>query len=129
MPDLSLSYDPTTQRADLAIAGNDLATGDDLRTAVILSLFTGRGTAWWDSLEGVVLGSRLSLLRRAKRTQQTLLQARDYCREALQWLIDDGVAGSVAVETAWQGTTLLIGITIAQATGPAAQFGFVWETV
>ena len=128
MPDLSLSFDPTTQRADLVIAGNDLATGDDLRTAVTLSLFTDRGSAWQDSLEGVPLGSRLYLLRRAKRTQQTLLQAQDYCREALAWLVSDGVAASVAVQTAWQGTTLEIGIAIAQASGPDAQFAFVWES-
>lgn len=128
MPDLSLSFDDATQRADLVIADNDLATGDDLRTAVILSLFTDRGSAWQDSLEGVPLGSRLYLLRRAKRTQQTLLQARDYCQEALAWLVDDGVAASVAVQTAWAGTTLEIGITIAQAAGPGAKFAFVWES-
>ena len=128
MPDLSLSFDDATQRADLVVAGNDLATGGDLRTAVILSLFTDRGSAWQDSLEGVALGSRLFGLRRAKRTQATLLQARDYCQEALAWLVSDGVAASVAVQTAWQGTILQIGITIAQATGPGAQFSFVWES-
>lgn len=137
MADLLLSFDDATQRADLVVAGNDLATGvapggvlahDDLRTAVILSLFTDRGTAWQDSLEGTPLGSRLYRLRRAKRTQQTLLQARDYCREALAWLVSDGVASSVAVQAAWAGTILEIGITVTQATGPGARFGFVWES-
>ena len=129
MADLSLSFDDATQRADLVIANNDLATGEDLRTAVILSLFTDRGTAWQDSLEGVPLGSRLFLLRRAKRTPQTLLQARDTCQEALAWLVSDGVAQGVAVQTGWDGTILRIGITIAQAAGPGAQFSFMWETV
>jgi len=44
-------------------------------------------------------GSRLHLLKRAKNTVRTEQLARDYCREALQWLIDSGRATSIEVFT------------------------------
>lgn len=42
-------------------------------------------------------GSRLYLLRRSKNTPTTMRLAIDYCKEALQWLIDQGKASAVAV--------------------------------
>lgn len=42
-------------------------------------------------------GSRLHLLHRAKNTARTELLAREYCREALQWLLDTGRATAVEV--------------------------------
>lgn len=42
-------------------------------------------------------GSRLHLLHRAKNTARTELLAREYCREALQWLLDTGRATAVDV--------------------------------
>lgn len=42
-------------------------------------------------------GSRLHLLHRAKNTARTEMLAREYCREALQWLLDTGRATAVAV--------------------------------
>ena len=42
-------------------------------------------------------GSRLHLLRRAKNTEMTKRLAMDYCREALQWLINSGKAIAIDV--------------------------------
>lgn len=85
---------------------------DPLPRAVIISLFTWRRAlpddpvdgvrmGWWaDGLDGVVndrIGSRLWLLSREKLTLSTINRAREYARESLQWLLDDGVATGVAV--------------------------------
>ena len=84
---------------------------DDLTRAVINSLFCWRRAEADDDLPGVSrcgwwgdtfevddkFGSRLWLLSRAKITDQTPLQAKEYAEEALQWLIDDGVAADVVV--------------------------------
>ena len=84
---------------------------DDLTRAVINSLFCWRRAADDDDLPGVSrygwwgdtfevddkFGSRLWLLSREKITDQTPLQAKEYAEEALQWLIDDGVAADVVV--------------------------------
>jgi len=81
-----------------------LASGDDFQTAVIISLFTDRVAheddpyedndrrGWWgDSTEDNQLGSRLWLIRREKLTREVALRSEEYAREALKWLVDDGV--------------------------------------
>lgn len=85
---------------------------DDLTRAVINSLFCWRRAndddelpgssryGWWGDTfeENDKFGSRLWLLSRAKLTAQTPLLAKEYVEEALQWLIDDGVAAGIVVE-------------------------------
>ena len=47
------------------------------------------------------IGSRLWLLHREKDMQLVVNRAHDYAVEALQWLVDDGVARRVDVQTGW----------------------------
>ena len=81
---------------------------------------TGDRRGWWADAYGIEpIGSRLWQLERAKRTSQTLLQARDYCTEALAWLQRDGIASSVSVLTFWAGrTTLGIRVAVQLVAGP-----------
>lgn len=91
-----------------------LVDGDDLATAVILSLFTDRRAepdddvdgdqrGWWGDAvpvgddRAVPLGSRLWLLAREKQLTSVLRLAESYCIEALQWLVDDGRAAVVDI--------------------------------
>lgn len=85
----------------------------DLARAVEISLFTWKrasaddelpGTSkfgWWGDtfpvVQGDQIGSKLWLLMRAKLTTDTLMKAREYARESLQWLIDDRIATAVDV--------------------------------
>ena len=111
---------------------------DPLVRAVIVSLFTWRRAnaddvlpdplgfrmGWWgDSYPPVAndrIGSRLWLLSRAKLTDTTAHRAMDYAREALQWLIEDGVAARVDVSAERQGlSTLALGCTFYNADGSA----------
>lgn len=117
-----LIADPNSFRFDWALdpAGPGLTEDEGLQTAVIISLFTDRRAevadlpadatghdrrGWWgDSfaeVEGDRIGSRLWLLAREKKTQATLLKARDFAKEALAWLLDDGIARGVIVATSW----------------------------
>ncbi|QBY56158.1 phage GP46 family protein [Cupriavidus oxalaticus] len=85
-----------------------------LQRAVVISLFTWRRAessdrldddermGWWGdsypTLANDRIGSRLWLLRREKITRETLLRAEEYAREALQWLLDDGLAAAIDVQ-------------------------------
>jgi phage gp46-like protein len=144
MPDLKIAWDPQRFRGDWALAGGDLAAGSDLEAAVMISLFsdrvassdfvppdgTGNRRGWWgDSYEPSPLGSRLWQLARAIKSDSTTIlnQARDYCREALQWLVDDGVIAQVAVVTSWiTRTTLGIQVTLTPPRGNPLTFNFQW---
>ena len=128
-------------RGDWALSGSVLASGGDLFTAVAISLFTDREATtddvipdgsgdprgWWaDGLE-VKIGSRIWLLARSKRTQQVLLRAQDYAREALQWMIDDGVVAQFGVITEWTArNTLGVQIIAYRSNGQTEAMNFAW---
>lgn len=112
------SHDPADPpRFDWAIQRGDLAPDDGLETAIILSLFTDRRAlpddplpdgsddrrGWWADAwaEQGPVGSRLWLLEREKDTRDVVNRARDYAEEALQWLVDDGIAERIEVMAGW----------------------------
>lgn len=68
---------------------------DNIFNNVYLSLMIEKG-AFFQNPE---FGSRLHLLKRAKNTEKTAALAEEYCKEALQWLIDTGRAKKIEVFT------------------------------
>lgn len=96
----------------------DFDLDEGLRSSIIISLFTDRRVlidelpieevyrrGWWGDLFpfsfGDQIGSKLWLLKREKQTNEVLKRAKEYALEALQWLVNDGVAQSVEVETSY----------------------------
>jgi len=111
-------YDPF---APVALWDSDSADLSRLISLVLTSLYTDRladasdqisdlvsrphpdRRGWWADTPTDRLGSRLWLLMRAPlagdRGQDTTDRAADYIREALAWMIDDGLIASVDVQT------------------------------
>lgn len=147
MSDTTTVWDVANGRGDWQVSGAQLVTGNDLETAILISLFTDRmaeendlipdGTndprGWWgDAGEAVQIGSRLWLLDRAKQTQETLQRAYDYIVEALQWLIDDGVVAKFDVLVEWTRTSMLGAQVIAykqDGSTVANSYSWVWNGV
>lgn len=127
------------------VAGSPLAEEDPLIRAVMISLFTWRRAnsddavdgdrqGWWGdafaSVTGDRIGSRLWLLAREKMLPETYNRAREYAREALQWLIDDQVAAAVEVSAERYGTAgLALAVTITRTDGRVTELRFadVWQ--
>jgi phage gp46-like protein len=142
--DISVIWNPTLQRGDWAVANGGLAIGNDLETAVLISLFTDRvlpldvtppnGGAdrrgWWgDTYEPSPIGSRLWTLRRKIKSDAgaVLQEAKDICAEALKWLLDDKVAASVDVQTFWANLVQLgIRVAIAEPDATVSTFRYSW---
>ncbi|ESQ78447.1 phage GP46 family protein [Asticcacaulis sp. YBE204] len=146
MTDIALRYEPSRLAFDAFFNGPDFATDDGLYTAVLISLFTDRranpddvipdGTndprGWWGdafaTVENDRIGSRLWLLKRSKITAEVLRKAKDYAEEALSWLIEDGVAGSVVVTTEKQDSHIIaIGVVITRPSGDAFKHSYIWS--
>lgn len=143
MNDIAIVWDAERSQGDWQLAGNGaLLTAQALETAVLVSLFTDAraepddrlppGDAdrrgWWGNALGEEpIGSRLWLLRRAKRLPETLALARDYIREALAWLVGEGIAARVEVTTSWQDRGRINAlIVISQADGSRAALRAEW---
>jgi phage gp46-like protein len=124
MSTIAIAWDNTTGRGDWARdPDGNLALAGDLEAAIWVSLFTDRRTkpddvltdgtddrrGWWaDTYAEKPIGSRLWLLDRSKRLPETLRRAEEYTREALAWLIEDGVAARVDVTAEWAGPTFMV---------------------
>jgi phage gp46-like protein len=86
------------------IFDNDQSTVDSLKDAVLISLFTwARATpdetaserfGWW----GGNVGSKLWVTQRAKITDDLLPKIKQAIEKSLNWLIEDGVCGSIKVD-------------------------------
>ena len=84
-----------------------------LARAVVISLFSdkratedevpdgGGRRGWWGDTyadnKGDQIGSKLWLLQREKLTNETIMKAKEYTEEALQWLITDRVVKRIDV--------------------------------
>lgn len=139
--DLLIQWAPQLLQGDWFVRNGSLAiseTGsDDLKNAVLVSLFTwgvapvgyaGDPRGWWgDSYEPSPIGSKLWMLFRAKKSDgaAVLKQAQGYCLEALQWLLDDGIAATVDANCFWFKPDAL-GITISITKPSGQSFGFAW---
>lgn len=104
-----------TTAGDLVLEAGDLRLDHGIGSAVLASLYTdARATdeqlaplggtdprGWWPDTEGDRWGSLLWLLRREKATGATLTRAREYVREALSWLVSEGIVQGVEVDASF----------------------------
>lgn len=142
MTDITTVWAPQSSAGDWLLAGAALESGNDLQTAVLISLFsdrlataddiipdaTGNRRGWWGDLGATIpIGSRLWLLSREKLTQSVANRAKTYITEALQWLITDGVAAQINVSTTITAPAMLGAvIQIVRSTGVTVTLNFAW---
>ncbi len=134
---------------DLVLSGFDLSRDDGLETSVIISLFTDRrATAeqippelpqddlrgYWGDITSAdapsATGSLLWLLAREKQLPATLARAEQYCREALQWMVDDLIATRIFVTAEYVGRgfmLLTIGIDRPRGGKVHYQYNYEWS--
>ena len=128
-----------------AVSGGDLTHDDGLETAVNISLFTDArvsvdelpvGTTdrkgWWGDLfstvQGDRIGSKLWTLERKAITEETAGDAETYAKEALDWMVQDGIAASVSVAASIvKPNSILLSIKIQKPDGENSLFDFLWN--
>lgn len=135
----------TVWYADSGFAGweeaeHDLASGDDIDTAVLISLFSDRlanaddvtddgdRRGWWgDTGQEYLIGSRLWLLARSPLSRAVAANAEVYAEEALAWLVDDKVLSAVGATTQIvYPNRLYLTITLTRPDAGAQEYKFKW---
>jgi phage gp46-like protein len=150
MADISIVWDPVTGTGDFAMSGSGLLLGNDLQTAVIISLFTDgqadpgdivydtdpRG--WWAdtyaALEDPALtplpddrtGSKLWQVFVRPRNQDTLNWLQDEVGKSLAWMLTDGVASSIEVQPLFTTSGGVGAIVTITANGVPTVYDFAW---
>ena len=145
MGDFALIWDGSS--ADMGLEDDDVAEDNGLRTAVLKSLFLDRraeegdvipdGTDnrrgnWADEFNpdpDDLEGSRLWLLERVKVTPAIQPRAELYGREALAWMVSDGVVEKVGFATEIVDGALFYLVTLERPEGDPVKFRFahVWD--
>lgn len=140
-----LFNDTLGSRCDYGLSGGSLLAEHDIKTAVLISLFSDRRAeaddvlpfeaserrGWWgDALNPRRIGSRLWLLGREKQLREVVLHAREYAEEALAWLVEEGIARRVVVtaeivQTGWLG--LAVRIERERAMPASLRYEFAWQ--
>jgi phage gp46-like protein len=131
-------------RGDLALGPAGLEQDQGLVTLVLISLLSdararaedlaaaGRSPkdrdlrGWWADSEQDRFGSRLWMLDRAKQTPQTLARANDYARDALAWMVREGICERVEVESSFPSHGVLH-VRVRIVRGRASQWPSLWE--
>jgi len=132
---------------DLALTsdGSQLVRDDGLETAVLISLFTDRYLAeselpdgadsqrgWWGDeflpITGDKIGSKIWAFSRAKINGETASALQVRAKQALNWMIQDGVASKIDVSTQVLATTINIIIKISRpANGSENLYSLYWD--
>jgi phage gp46-like protein len=145
---LRIVYSQAIGGFDFAVGTGRLAIDDGLETDVALSLFTdARATTdelraagmplddhrgcWIDGViegDADVVGSKLWLLSRALRNDDTLAEAQTEAQRALSWLVEYGIASQVSVSARWWGTTgfLALDVSVTQPSTTEPRWRRVW---
>ena len=135
----------SVRQPDLVVESGTLKADNGLQTAVLISLFTDKRAdfeeleggntelrGWWADLLSTPItdeiGSKLWLADRSKMDTRLLPLLEDYAKDALQWLIEDGIADGVdATATQIDETSAAISVNIYRPNGDNIPFKFLWD--
>lgn len=130
---------------DLVIENGDLKADNGLETSALISLFSNKRVTfeqlppgendrqgWWADLisEPVddQIGSRLWTLERRKVTNSTAIDMESILSEAFNWMLEDGIASQIVVESAISGDNEIKGSAqIFKPDGDNIPFKFIWD--
>ena len=130
---------------DLGITGDDLTPDNGLETAVTISLFTDKRVTdeelpfpetnkrgWWGDMFPEIdqdqIGSRVWTLDRSKILNETLNRMNELCKESLNWMIEDGIAGEIAISSEYnESKHMITTVNISRPDEATERFSVLWD--
>lgn len=139
MSDLRILVGP--DGCDLTVENGDLGVDVGLETLVLTALMTDRRAAgegvidpgsddprgYWAESSDDPWGSRLWTLGRAKRTPEVLAAAATHARDALEWIVREGIASRYEVVTDWDDTQVAVVVSVTLWRGLDARWSSLWD--
>jgi len=138
-------FDVGTECPDIVIENGDLKPDNTLITPAFISMFSDKRVTleelppglddrrgWWADLISEPLedqiGSRLWTLDRSKILDSTPAELENIMSEALNWMLEDGIAQRVVVTAARNGLNEVTGTArVFRPDGEEIPFKFIWD--
>jgi len=136
---------------DIDTKTGDFLQDNFLQTSMMISLFSNapantdelnrfnanqfnktHNRGWFGSTyANVEYGSKLWLLERERRNQETLNLAQQYCEQSLQWIINEGISSKIDVECSWNADVLVINIEVHREfdENVVKRYSYVWDNM
>ncbi len=129
----------------LVIENGTMKDDPGLETSVNISLFSDKRVTdnelpagitdkrgWWGDMfpskDGDQIGSKFWTLGRAKTVITTLAQIENFALDALNWMIEDGVAASITALAAFDSrSSSITRIVITRPDGEESRFDLFWD--
>lgn len=141
---LAAQLETPTMQVDLKRDGANLQTDDGLEAAVLISIFTHRRApvdllpphmtdrkGWWGNsvarVRGDEIGSLLWLLSTRALTDERVAEAKGWIEDSLAWMVTDGVAEEVLVETSRARDLFRFSVAIQRPSDPTSKWQRIWE--
>lgn len=131
---------------DMIIENGDLKADNGLETATLISFFSNKRVrfeelppghidrqGWWADLisepQDDEIGSKLWRLEAiGKVTTRTIVELENNIKDALEWMLEDGIAGKIIVTALRTSTNEITGMaTIIKPKGDDIPFKFAWD--
>jgi phage gp46-like protein len=138
-------FDVGTNCPDLVIENGDLKPDNGLETASLISLFSDKRVSfdelpqgqnerrgWWADLvsepEDDEIGSKLWTIDREKTLESTAIKLESILADAFEWLLEDGLAASVSVDSTVVDREEILGsVQILKPSGENIPLKFIWD--
>ncbi len=123
MKDLIFKYDPIQKCFDLDIEN---VIGDSLESKICMLLFTdaqcenyelpaqepSKKGFWANPFDKTNMGSKLWLIKRAKKTKNILNDINSYCMQALEPLKQDSIVSNFEINSHFENNSVIVNIDI-----------------
>jgi phage gp46-like protein len=142
MTDIALFAAGSGDEYDAVLLNGDFIGDDSLRTAVLVSWLSdaeyldsedGDPRGFWadalSNLPGYHHGSLFWTLARSKQTDDTLGQFKSYGKQALAWMLSDGIASSIETSAQWAANGYVyVDADLSAPTGPQRiRLKYLWQ--
>ncbi len=135
MKDIVFKYDPVQKCFDLDLEN---VVGDSLESKIGMLLFTdarcedyelpvyeqSKKGFWANAFDNKNIGSKLWLLKRAKKTNNILNDVNAYCNQALEPLVTEKIVSKIEINTHFENKAIVIIINVYTLQGKKESINF-----
>ena len=140
---MNLIYNSDIYSSGFGMCDISFTEGTTLQSVVLMSLLSWRKCSvseldsdsnrygYWIDTPSNRFGCRLWTLRRSKLTANTVILVKQFIKEALEWMMDEGICSAIEVRATQTSDRIMANVTIIKNTGDTESVTFddLWKAL